>query len=71
MSIARKVLANVENNMSKITSEVNKKKILNMIKETMNFDGKFCQTSYWKLKKKIFPQLEDAPMGKKMSMEMS
>ena len=36
-----------------------------MVKEVEGPKGKFCQTSYWKLKKKILPSTKQMPMSKR------
>ena len=55
----------VENSIVLKLSSENKKQLENIIESSETLSGRFCQTNFWKIKRKLLPRPHDPPMAKK------
>ena len=61
---AKEKLEEVEEALANETAADNVEKVKGYIKSVETLDGNFCQVSFWKLKRRLWPSDSDPPMGK-------
>ena len=63
--ISKSVFNSIENEIQEIVSEMNTKKIKEILNHVTRPDGEFNQMKFWKIKKSLFPDVDNPLTAKR------